>query len=71
MLPLSTAPAGKALTISKITGSDEIRRHLAELGLVVDSEVEILKSLDGDLILRLNETRLAISRELGDLVMVD
>ena len=36
MMPLTLAKQGETVTIRKITGKDEIRQHLAELGFVVD-----------------------------------
>lgn len=39
MMPLTMAKTGEPVTIRKITGKDEVRLHLAELGFVVDSEV--------------------------------
>ena len=35
MMPLTMAKAGDTVTIQKITGKDEVRLHLAELGFVV------------------------------------
>ena len=32
MMPLTMAKAGETVTIKKITGKDEVRLHLAELG---------------------------------------
>ena len=52
MLPLSMAGAGTTQIIAKITGKDEVRRHLAELGLVVGEEVTVMNSLGGNLILQ-------------------
>ena len=39
MMPLTMAKAGETVTIQKITGKDEVRLHLAELGFVVGSDV--------------------------------
>ena len=39
MMPLTMAKAGDTVTIQKITGKDEVRLHLAELGFVVGSQV--------------------------------
>ena len=41
MMPLTLAKQGETVTIRKITGKDEIRQHLAELGFVVDGTVKI------------------------------
>ena len=34
MMPLSMARTGETVTIRKVTGKDEVRQHLAELGFV-------------------------------------
>ena len=34
-MPLTMTKAGDTVTIRKITGKDEVRQHLAELGLVI------------------------------------
>ena len=39
MMPLTMARPGETVTIRKITGRDEVRQHLAELGFVVNSDV--------------------------------
>ena len=38
MMPLTMAKAGETVTIRRISGKDEVRQHLAELGFVVDTE---------------------------------
>ena len=52
MMPLTMAKAGETVTIKKITGKDEIRLHLAELGFVVDSEVTVVNEIAGNLIIQ-------------------
>ena len=47
MMPLTMAKAGETVTIRKITGKDEVRLHLAELGFVVDSQVTIVNEIAG------------------------
>lgn len=38
-MPLTMTKAGDTVTIRKITGKDEVRQHLAELGFVVGETV--------------------------------
>lgn len=71
MLPLSMAGEGTTQTIAKITGKDEVRRHLAELGLVVGEEVTVMNSLGGNLILQVKESRIALDRALCTRIMVN
>ena len=56
MMPLTMAKAGETVTIKKITGKDEIRLHLAELGFVVGSEVTVVNEIAGNLILQVKES---------------
>ena len=70
MIPLSMARPGETVTIRKITGKDEVRRHLAELGLVVGEEVTVMNSLGGNLILQVKESRIALDRALCTRIMV-
>ena len=41
-MPLTMSKAGDTVTIQKITGRDEVRLHLAELGFVVGSQVTVV-----------------------------
>ena len=52
MMPLTMAKAGETVTIKKITGKDEVRLHLAELGFVVGSDVTVVNEIAGNLIVQ-------------------
>lgn len=71
MLPLSMAGAGTTQIIAKITGKDEVRRHLAELGLVVGEEITVMNSLGGNLILQVKDSRIALDRAMCTRIMVN
>ena len=69
MMPLTMAKAGETVTIKKITGKDEVRLHLAELGFVVDSEVTVVNEIAG-LIVQVKESRLALDRTMANRIMI-
>jgi ferrous iron transport protein A len=70
MMPLTMAKAGETVTIKKITGKDEIRLHLAELGFVVDSEVTVVNEIAGNLIIQVKEARIALDKTLAMRIIV-
>lgn len=70
MMPLTMAKAGETVTIRKITGKDETRQHLAELGFVVDSDVTIVSEIAGNLILQVKESRIALDKTMANRIMV-
>ena len=45
MMPLTMAKSGEKVTIRKISGKDEVRQHLAELGFVVNSDVTVVSEI--------------------------
>ena len=70
MMPLSMAKPGETVTIRKITGKDEVRQHLAELGFVVDTEVTVVNELGGSLIIQVKDSRVALDRTIANRVMI-
>ena len=70
MMPLSMAKPGETVTIRKITGKDEVRQHLAEMGFVVDTQVTVVNALGGSLILQVKDCRVALDRQMANRVMI-
>ncbi|MCQ4949583.1 FeoA family protein [Bittarella massiliensis (ex Durand et al. 2017)] len=70
MMPLTMAKAGETVTIRKITGRDEVRQHLAELGFVVDTSVTVVSELAGNLILQVKDSRIALDKTMVMRVMI-
>ncbi len=70
MMPLAMVNPGETVTIRRITGKDEVRAHLAELGFVVDSDVTVVNSLGGSLIIQVKDSRVALDRAMANRIMV-
>ncbi len=70
MMPLAMAKTGETVTIRKITGKDEVRQHLAELGFVVDEEVTVVSEIAGNLILQVKDSRIALDRSMATRIMI-
>ena len=69
MMPLAMAKAGERVTIRKITGKDEVRQHLAELGFVVGSDVTVVSENAGNLILQVKDSRIALDRSMANRIL--
>ena len=70
MMPLTLAKPGETVTIRKITGKDELRLHLAELGFVVDSTVTVVSEIAGNLILQVKDSRIALDKSMASRIMI-
>jgi len=68
-MPLTMAKPGETVTIRKITGKDDVRQHLAELGFVVDQAVTVISELGGNLILQVKDSRVALDRTMANRII--
>ncbi|WP_297018092.1 FeoA family protein [uncultured Dialister sp.] len=65
MMPLIFAKEGDTVTIRRISGKEDIRQHLAELGFVVDTPVLIVSHMAGNLIVQVKGSRVALDRSMA------
>ena len=69
-MPLTLAPMGEEREIIKITGRDSVQKHLANLGFVVGSLVTVIAELNGNMILKVKETRVALDKSMASRILV-
>lgn len=69
-MPLTMVKSNETNYIKKITGKDEVRRHLAELGFVVGEPVTVVSELGGNMILNIKGSRVALNREMANRILV-
>lgn len=70
MIPLSVANRGEEVTIRKIGGSPEVKKHLENLGFVVGGSATVITTMNGNVIVRVKEARVAINDEMARRIMV-
>lgn len=70
MMPLTMAETGRELEIRRIGGKEETRRFLESLGFVMGGFVNVVSMTGGDLIVKVKDSRIAISREMANRIMV-
>lgn len=70
MMPLIFAPAGKPGLITHVGGSAELKQHLADMGFVPGEAVTVISTVGGNVIVKVKESRVAISREMAQRIMI-
>ncbi len=70
MMPLTYANLGEENIIRKIGGNPALKKHLEDLGFVPGSGVTLLSTLGGNVIVKVKESRIAISQEMAQRIMV-
>ena len=70
MMSLTFADIGEEVIIKKIGGKNEVRAHLENLGFVAGTSIKIINTIGGNLIVNVKESRIAISKEMAQKIMV-
>ena len=70
MIPLSFLPVGSEMTVKALGGKPEIKRHLESLGVSKGTKVVVTSVISGNVIVKVKESRIAISQEMAGKIMV-
>ena len=70
MMPLHLANIGGEYLIRKVGGSPEVKKHLEDLGFVAGGTATLITVLNGNVIVKVKEARVAISEEMARKIMV-
>ena len=70
MMPLSMVKPGETNTIKKVGGKEETRKFLENLGLVTGGEVTVVSEIEGNLIVNVKDSRVAIGKDMANRIMV-
>ncbi len=69
-MPLSMVKAGEANVIRKVGGKEETKRFLENLGFVTGGEVTVISEIQGNLIVNVKDSRVAIGRDMANKIIV-
>ena len=70
MMPLILADTGEEAVIQRVGGSPEMNKHLEDMGFVAGGVVTVLNTIGGNLIVKIKESRVAISKEMAGKIMI-
>lgn len=70
MMPLVMADPGEEAVIRRVGGSPEMKKHLEDMGFTVGGAVTVMNTIGGNLIVKVKESRVAISKEMAAKIMV-
>ena len=70
MMPLILADTGEETIIKQVGGSPDMKKHLEDMGFVAGGAVTVMNTIGGNLIVKIKESRVAISKEMASKIMV-
>ncbi len=70
MMPLTMLNSGETAEIKRIKGRDDVKRFLENLGFVTGEEVRVVSSNEGNIIVRVKDSRVAVSKGIANKIMI-
>lgn len=64
-MPITIAPLNTILTIVKLFVDEKTKRHLENLGILVNSEIMVISKNDGNIIVKVKDGRLALNKDVA------
>ena len=62
-MPIVVAPENTMLRIIKILVDEKTKRHLENLGILVNASITVLARNDGNVIVKIKDGRLALNKD--------
>ncbi len=69
-MPLAFVNPGEPVTISKVGGREETRLFLERLGFVPNAVVTVVNEINGNLIVNVKESRVAVGKDMAMKIIV-
>ena len=69
-MPLTIAEIGEENIVKRIGGTPEVKKHLENLGFVAGTVVTVINTVNGYLIVKVKEARVAISYEMANKILI-
>jgi ferrous iron transport protein A len=71
MMPLAFLKGGDKAMVVRVSGSDDVKKHLEDLGFTAGSVIQVISAPGkGSLIVSCHDTRLAVTAEMAQKIFV-
>lgn len=69
-MPLNRVEANAEYVVEKVSGKDETKKHLADLGFVAGETVKVSSARNGNIIVTVKGVKIAVSDDLAKRITV-
>lgn len=69
-MPIALAPINQELKVVRVLADDKTKKHLESLGILVNSSLTIVSSVNGGVVVAVKEGRLALDRSIASKILV-
>ena len=69
-MPIALAPINQELKVIRVLADDKTKKHLESLGILVNSSLIVVSSVNGGVVVAVKEGRLALDRSIASKILV-
>ncbi len=69
-MPIGLAPVNTEMKVVKILLDEKTKKHLESLGILVNSYITVISSVNGGVVIAVKEGRLALDRSIASKILV-
>ena len=69
-MPIGLAPTNVDMRVVKVLTDEKTKKHLESLGILVNSKVTILSSVNGCVVIAIKDGRLALDKSVASKILV-
>ncbi len=70
MMPLNMIGTGSSAEVRRVSGNEDVRRYLGNLGFVQGAKVTLLSEIGGSVIVGVCDSRIAINKDMAAHILV-
>ncbi len=69
-MPIALAPINQELKVVRVLADDKTKKHLESLGILVNSSLIVVSSVNGGVVVAVKEGRLALDHSIASKILV-
>ncbi len=69
-MPIMLAPLNEEVRVVRILADDKTKKHLEDLGILVNSTLTVLSSVNGGVVIAVKNGRLALDHDIASKILV-
>lgn len=70
IMPIGLAPLNVDMKVVKVLLDEKTKKHLESLGILVNSSIKVISSVNGGVVVAVKEGRLALDRSVASKILV-
>ena len=69
-MPIALAPANVEVKVVRVLTDEKTKKHLESLGILVNSTLTVISSVNGGVVVAVKDGRLAIDKSIASKILV-